>query len=128
MPIDTDTIDRLTDRLTTPDPSPLTDDERALLVAALAELAAAHAVIATQERLLMLHGELRSRLRSITGEALAQVRDRLDETAALAGYDADAADAARRALLAEIESANSTRATLAATLGFAARLFGLRSG
>jgi len=127
MPFDPETIDRLTDRLTGAPAEPLSADERDLLVAALTDLAAAHAVIAKQTRLLLLHGELRSRLTSITAEALGSVRDRLDSPGALTGYDEVGADRARRELLAGIESATTTRATLAATLGFVARVFGLRS-
>lgn len=128
MPIDQAAIDRLADRLTGDDPAPLSPDEKELLSASLAELAAAHTVIAKQSRLLRLHGELDERIAAIARDALGAVRDHLDAPGPLAGFDASAADAARRTLLTQIESANTTRATLGATLGFVARLFGLHSG
>lgn len=127
MTIDQETIDRLSFKLTAQTDSPLTGAERSLVANALGQLAASQATIAEQSRLLRLHGELRSRIDAIAGAAIETLRNHLDEPGPVTGYDADAADSARRELLAEIESANTTRATLAATLGFVRNLIGLRS-
>lgn len=125
MPVTRTDIDRLTGQLLADDAPALTGADRDLLVGALAALAIAQHELAVQARLLLLHGEHRARIESIARDALASVRAHADAPGPLAGFDADAAAAARRDLLAEIESANTARATLAATLGFVARALGL---
>ncbi len=128
MTIDTQTIDRLTARLTSADdPSPLTEEERSLLSAALTQLAASQAIIAGQDRLLQLHGEMKSQIDSIAQSALSSLSTQLQGPSPLDAYDADAAQAARRQLLAEIESANTSRASLAAVFRFV-RAFGGLAG
>ncbi len=125
MPITQTDIARLSELLVTDTPHMLTDTDRDLFVGALAALAVAQHELAAQSRLLLLHGEHGARIETITRDALANVRAHADMPSPLAGFDADAAAAARRDLLAEIESANTARATLAATLGFVARALGL---
>lgn len=124
MKITETAIHTLTTRLTSDNADPLSSDEKALLSAALVELAAAQALIARHTRLLHLHGELHNRLRDIANEALDDVARRLDAPDALHEYDFEKAQAARQSLLAEIEAANSTRAALAATLQFVRRIAG----
>lgn len=124
MNMDVTAIDALARRLTSDDPSPLSNDERRLLATALAELAASQEVIAKQTRLLQLHGEFRGRINAITADAIAGVASHLDTSNLLETYDFDRAEAARRDLLASIDNANTTRATLAATLTFVRRLIG----
>lgn len=125
MPTDLADIDRLTELLLADGPTTLTSADRELLVGALGALAVAQHELATQSRLLLLHGELHTRIETITRDALARVRSHIESPGPFAGFDAADADAARRTLLTEIESANTARASLAATLGFVARLLGL---
>jgi|GEM_PF-3489984 len=123
--LDPDALSDLATRLTTSDQAPLTTSEKSLLSAALVQLAASQSALAKQSRLLQLHGERRTRINVIAADALNDLQSHLDAPAAVDQYDFDAADAARATLLAEIESANTTRATLAASLGFVRRLVGL---
>lgn len=96
----------------------LLSDEGQLVSAALLELIASQTVIAKQTRLLQLHGELRSRIDTIAKDAIELVTNRLDTPNPVQAYDFESAEAARRELLASTESANTTRATLAAALRF----------
>lgn len=126
MTIDQQTIDRLSDRLSgASDTSPLTEEERALVSSALTQLAASQAIIAGQNRLLQLHGELRSQIDSIAQSALGALRSHLDKPSPLDEFDFGAAETARLQLLDEIESANTKRATFAAVFRFVRTFAGL---
>lgn len=122
MTISEATIHRLTDRLDSGDDSPLTDDERSLLRAALNQLAADEQMIARQQRLLRLHGESADRIDAIAHEALTSLNDRLTDPPPAVERDFQAAQAAREQLLREMTEANSARATLGAALTFAKRV------
>lgn len=124
MNITPESIEQLPDRLMSDDAALLSEEEKAVLSRALIELTASQSVISKQSRLLQLHGELRDRIESVTTETLADLHARLDDHAPVKSFDFAAADAARTELLTAVESANTTRATLAAALGFVRRLIG----
>lgn len=125
MTIDQSAIDALVAKLAPDGNAELTAEDRVILTGAILELAACQDIIARQTRLLQLHGELRSRLSAIAQDAIDGVQSRLDTSNPLTAYDFESAEAARRDLLAAVEYANTTRATLAATLAFVRRLIGL---
>lgn len=124
MNIDHAALDSLAARLTSDDETPLTAEDRALLRDALMHLAASQDIIARQSRLLQLHGELQSRIDDLAQAAISGLRSRLDTPNPLGDFDFSGADEARRELLAAVDGANTTRATLAATLAFVRRLLG----
>ncbi len=124
MKLNHDKLNTLAAQLTSENTNPLSHHDRELLAAALLQLAASQDTIARQSRLLQLHGELRSRIHEIANSALISMQVRLDTPNSLSSFDFEGAEAARTQLLASIESANTTRATLAATLAFVRRLIG----
>lgn len=119
MTIDQADIGTLTDKLASPTPSPLTEGERTLLVAALGHLAADQAVIERQRRLLAVHDESGERLDAILAASLGAVAQAARGAAPADGFDFEAAAAARRDLAEAIEDARSARQVIAASLAFA---------
>jgi len=118
MPIDTEILQSLADRLSQPGAFTIRDEERSVLAAALMELARAHSVIARQEQFLALDDQSREEIERISRDAIAAVAPAASEDPARA-FDFDAAQAARDRLLGAIEDASTGRGVIAAALSFA---------
>ena len=118
MSINANTIDTLTDRLIEGADKPLSDDERALLIAALETIGADQAVIVKLQRLLTARGESLERIDTITNGALTNARARLNQPAADLDYDYAAADLARQSLAGAVQDAKSGKAAISAALQF----------
>ncbi len=110
------TTDHLTNLLLSNDPTPLTPDDRALLIAALAELAIAQTLVAKQSMLLdsfqadhaTIESTLRDSLASLTSSATASD---------VSPFDYTAANQARRDLAAKLAHATTLRSIVTLALG-----------
>ncbi|MEC9373513.1 MAG: hypothetical protein VYC34_06700 [Planctomycetota bacterium] len=120
MNIESTTIDRLTDILADPaSTEPLTTEDRALLTAALSQLAADQRALLRMQRLLLLHEESRDRVNEILRESLNRLHSLAAQPAPTAAYDPRRADEIRADLARAAEEAASPRALIAAALAFA---------
>ena len=118
MSINASAIDTLTDRLIEGADTPLSEDERTLLIAALETIGADQAVIVKLQRLLTARGESLERIDTITNAALTSARARLNQPAADLDYDYAAADLARQSLAGAVQDAKSGKAAISAALQF----------
>ena len=118
MSIDATTIDTLTARLIDGGEQPLSEDERALLIAALETVGADQAVIVKLQRLLTARGESLERINAITSGALATARARLNQPSVDLDYDYAAADLARQSLAGAVHEAKTGKSAITAALQF----------
>ena len=118
MSINASAIDTLIDRLIEGADTPLSVDERTLLIAALETIGADQAVIVKLQRLLTARGESLERIDTITNAALTSARARLNQPAADLDYDYAAADLARQSLAGVVQDAKSGKAAISAALQF----------
>lgn len=120
MPQPNNTIDQLVSLLDGGADRPLTEPERTLLRAALAELAGAQALIARQSALLASYEHDARAIGVATSEALSHMRRLMSPPGPAASYDFGAAEAARTELLRRLDDAAQGRDILDAVLRFVA--------
>ncbi|MBL0920941.1 MAG: hypothetical protein IBJ10_02300, partial [Phycisphaerales bacterium] len=118
MPLDTTSLDRLAEKLTSPNAEPLSDAERAAIVGALARLATDQAVIARQRRLLIAYGAGAAAIDAALAPSLTSLADHPRHPPG-AELDPVAALTRREALAAAADAATSAREIVRAALGFA---------
>lgn len=118
--MDTTALDRLAAKLTSPGAEPLADAERALLIAALSQLAADQSLIARQRRLLSARAAGDAEIDALLAPTLAALAEHAASPHPGVGPDMDptAAHRRREALAAAAESATSAREIVRAVLGF----------
>lgn len=121
MTIETQSLESLTEKLADPTSAqtPLSLQERSLLVAALGQLAADQAVIERQRRLLSLHDASGERLDALLARSLGAVGEALGRPMHTDGFDFQAAAEARGQLADAVADARSARQVVAAALAFA---------
>lgn len=117
MPLDTTSLDRLAEKLTTPNAEPLTGAERAALVEALARLAADQTLITRQRRLLVAHGAGAAEIDALLAPSLTAIADHA-RTPLGSTFDPVAAQARREQLAADADHAASAREIVRAALSF----------
>lgn len=117
MPLDTTSLDRLAEKLTTPNAEPLTNAERSALVEALARLAADQTLITRQRRLLIAHGAGAAEIDALLAPSLTAIADHARKPLG-ADLDPAAAQSRREQLAADADHAASAREIVRAALGF----------
>lgn len=119
MTTSVETAAALAEKLAPDNNEPLTKDERALALAALAQFAAAQEEIALLRRRLRLLRESCARMDGATAEALERVGAAGALPSPSAGYDFDAAERARKELIDTVHNARTAQEVAAGALMFA---------
>jgi len=119
MNLDNDALRALAVKLEARSEEAIGDDERALLRAALAQLAAAQREAVTLRRLLTIHRESGARIDAALADALGAMAGAAALPSPAEGYDFEGADAIRRALVEATHDAHSAQEIGAAALVFA---------
>lgn len=112
-----DIIDSLASRLTIDDDTPMTLQERDLMLAALQRLAENEVELLLQRRLLRLHKASEARIKDLVRDGLAPLREGLGDRKP-SEQELDAAQRARERLARTLAGARSGKAVAAATLAF----------
>lgn len=119
MTIDAETVAALAEKLAPGNDAPLTGDERALALAALAQFAAAQEEIASLRRLARMRRESGARVDAAMADALGVVGAVGALPRPSGGYDFDAAERARKELLDTLRNAHTAQEVAAGALMFA---------
>lgn len=115
--LDTNSLDRLAEKLTTTYAEPLTNAERAALVEALTRLAADQTLITRQRRLLVAHGAGAAEIDALLAPSLTAIAEHARKPLGV-DFDPAAAQARREQLAADADHAASAREIVRAALSF----------